>query len=757
MVSVTPGPDLLGGLAARARVVLPLSFAAVVVVAAVYLHDPHGVGALLAYAGIVVCALSIAVGPLLRGARPRRIWILVTVGMLFLIAALVSKPLNVTIASVPIDQVFYLTGYLSLAGWLWRLSACIGTGGATQVLLDAAAATVGAFLATWTLAGIFGDSRDPHALVWSLYVVLDVLVLALAVHLAFRLPTLLAAWRWLIIALVVQIVLDTSSFVGGLMSPTGHPPQLTGFYLFAYWGLAASATHPTVVDLTRRVDRPRPKRDSRLRASLIMLGVVPAVAALASPVTDAVDTIVRSVLVSALLILMFARLLLTMAEVSRAEAESRHRSLHDPLTGLVNRAGLFEVLGQRLERDAENGLSTAILFLDCDDFKHVNDTWGHPAGDALLCGIADGLPQRLRKDDLLVRLGGDEFVILATVHDPSGAVRVAERAIDFFTTPLPVRPERTHLMTPSIGIAVACPTHVRSAVEILEMADAALYEAKSRGRAQFVLFDDELEQRARYRAAVSDVLRTAITDGGISLSYQPILAGAGYADLVGWEALARWTDPTLGEIPPSVFVPLAEEHGLIDALGEAILRRACKELAVLRRELDLPHATVSVNVAAPQLRAPDFPLLVTDALAAAGLTGDALWLEVTETSLLETSSALLCTIRRLQSTGVKVCLDDFGTGHSSIDLFFSRSVDCVKLDKTLVQRLVPVPEAREQLSLFLDLLSSLHVTMVVGEGVETPEQAAALEAVGCPMAQGWLYGRAASLEQLLAQRGVESP
>lgn len=354
-----------------------------------------------------------------------------------------------------------------------------------------------------------------------------------------------------------------------------------------------------------------------MRPAFIFMAVLPAVVSLTAPIPLWAGGIVRRLLISVLLVILVTRLLFTMLALSRAERVSRHRASHDPLTGLLNRGALDGALSNRLADDEGEGRYTAVLFIDCDDFKHVNDTWGHPAGDRLLRAIATGLPPLLGPGDVMARLGGDEFVVIASVADPEQARATAESILAFFETPLPVLDNRLHRMAPSIGVTVADPGGEPSAVALLEKADAALYEAKAQGRGRYVVFDAGLAEKGRMRAAISDALRLAIANGSIRVAFQPILTGPPYTRIGGWEALARWTDPQLGVVPPSEFVPLAEQHGLIEPLGEAVLRRACHDAVRLRAALG-EDLTVSVNVSPVQLRNPHLADIVAEALADAG-------------------------------------------------------------------------------------------------------------------------------------------
>lgn len=373
--------------------------------------------------------------------------------------------------------------------------------------------------------------------------------------------------------------------------------------------------------------------------ALTLLAASPAIPSTAIPTTGTTDTVVRTTLVAALLVLLIARLWRTLTALSGAEADSHHRATHDELTGLLNRAALVETL-EILDRNAREQQSTAVLFFDCDDFKYVNDTWGHHAGDTLLRDIAARLPERLGPTHVLGRQGGDEFVVLAAVRDSSEAVALAHAVEAFFGEPLRILPGRVHTVTSSIGVAVVGPGRATTTEDLLGKAGLAMYEAEAEARNRCVVFDEDLAQRSRIRSAVGDRLEEAVRLDVFGLQLQPVMGGERYETIIGWEALARWRDEDLGNVPPGVFVPLAEQLGLIADLGEAVLRRACRDLARLRRSSGNENLAVFVNESPAQLLRADFTDVARGALAEADLPGPCLRLEVTETLLVDKGPAV---------------------------------------------------------------------------------------------------------------------
>jgi diguanylate cyclase (GGDEF)-like protein/PAS domain S-box-containing protein len=407
----------------------------------------------------------------------------------------------------------------------------------------------------------------------------------------------------------------------------------------------------------------------------------------------------------------------------RAELDLAHRALHDPLTGLPNRALFGDRLALALRRRARSGTGTvAVFFLDVDRFKLVNDSLGHDVGDALLLEVAARLESAVRPADTVARLAGDEFTVLC--EDVAGeleAVAIAQRIVELFEAPFNVA-GREVCVTTSVGVALSSGRGGRTAEALIRDADAAMYRAKERGKARFELFDATLRAHALRRLELETELRGAVRRGELRVHYQAQIDLTTRAP-VAYEALVRWQHPQRGLLSAEEFVPLAEESGLVVALGEHVLREACAE--AMRR--DVP---VSVNLAARQLSHPDLPSSVAATLDAAGLEPERLCLEVGEGALTAETGDVLCALADL---GVQLALDDFGAGSASLAHLRDWPIDLVKLDRVLVAGEADVLRAVVELAGALGLET-------VAEGVETAEQLALLERLGCRRAQGFLLG-----------------
>jgi diguanylate cyclase (GGDEF)-like protein len=436
----------------------------------------------------------------------------------------------------------------------------------------------------------------------------------------------------------------------------------------------------------------------------------------------------------------FVDLYLERKRAQVAERALLHQAFHDTLTGLPNRALFADRLGQALARRERHLLEAAVLFLDIDRFKWVNDSLGHAAGDELLVAVADRLKAMLRPGDTVARFGGDEFVVLCDeLRDGGEALMVADRLRTVLTDPFQLKGREIGL-TASIGIALASTSTHDTSDALLRDADAAMYRAKEGGRDRVELFDDQMRSRAMARFETESALRRAIDQGQLVVHYQPVIK-ISTGRVTGVEALVRWKHPARGLLPPSEFINVAEETGLIVALGAFVLTEACLQVARWNsRHPDRPPLTVSVNLSAHQLRSRGLREVVAGALERSGLQPRLLCLEITETALVEDADAIRAALDALKDLGVMLAVDDFGTGYSSLIYLRRFPVGVLKIDRSFVVGLGTSIEDTAIVSGLVGLARALGL-VAVAEGVETAEQAGVLADLGCALAQGYHWSK----------------
>lgn len=438
--------------------------------------------------------------------------------------------------------------------------------------------------------------------------------------------------------------------------------------------------------------------------------------------------------------------------MERFEAKKRIEMLAnvDPLTGLANRRQLHAVLDDLLAEAHALEQPVAVLYLDIDHFKDVNETLGHSTGDQLLVEVARRLKAQLRTGDVVGRTGGDEFLV--AIHDCTAeeATRIARRLLEYVAAPITA--QALHLtMSASVGIALY-PDHGADAETLLKHADTALHEAKRKGRGKFHFFTEELNRRVLDRLVLSVALREAIQNRALRLVYQPQVLLASGA-LHGVEALARWSDPVHGEVPATRFIPLAEEYGLIESIDEWAVEAACQRIAAWREEgVEVPH--VSVNLSPLSFRSGDIVGFISGALREYGLKPSDLRVEITERVMMDQHPNSFATARAIEALGVRIAMDDFGTGYSSLSALSRLPIAELKIDRSFMLSLEQDQNAQALATAVIRIGHSLGMT-VVAEGVETQAQADLLRFLGCHAAQGFLFARpieAADVGAWLARR-----
>ena len=444
--------------------------------------------------------------------------------------------------------------------------------------------------------------------------------------------------------------------------------------------------------------------------------------------------------------------LMDITERKRAEARLAFMAQHDELTGLPNRNLLRQHMDEILLHTRRSTDKVAVLVLGLDNFKSVNDTLGHGIGDKLLRGVAKRLRSTLREEDTLARLNSDEFAIVQSgLSRPEDAVILAKRLLDAIADPY-LLDGHSVVIGASIGIAMA-PGDGEESEKLLKSADLALSRAKNDSRGTFSFFEAEMDARAQSRRKIELDLRDAIQNDVLRPYYQPLI-DLSTGRITGFEALVRWPDPERGMISPAEFIPVAEETGLINALGGLMLRRACMDAAQWPDDV-----CVAVNLSPLQFRVGNLLSMVMDALKQSGLPAERLELEITETLLLEKSSQVLATLHALRALGVRISMDDFGTGYSSLSYLRSFPFDKIKIDQSFVRGLGSNRDAQAIVRSIISLGKGLGVT-ITAEGVETEAELSCLRAEGCHEGQGFLFSRARPhieiISLLQAQCGADS-
>ena len=440
----------------------------------------------------------------------------------------------------------------------------------------------------------------------------------------------------------------------------------------------------------------------------------------------------------------------------RVEEALSFQATHDPLTRLPNRDQILETLN-RAAADEREGVRAALLLIDFDRFKMVNDTFGHTVGDRVLETVATRIAGVVGAQGELGRLAGDEFVVVCPgIHDPASARELAVKVGEAIQEPVRLPSGRELTVTASIGIACDA-VGVQAPEVLLSHADVAMYRAKERGRDRVEVFDEPMQAAMSRRLLIHEGLRRAVDTDELTIHYQPIVRGCDRAT-VGVEALARWQHHGLGPVSPAEFIPVAEDTGLMTELGGRILQHACGDLARWTREQRCPpDLALNVNISARQLTDLGLVNVISRTLTDTGLEADRLWLEVTETVLMEDADHIASALKELRAVGVHLAIDDFGTGYSSLAYLKRFPVEALKIDQSFVQELGSDPESQAIVAAIVTLAQSLHL-LTIAEGIETEDQLNRLRELGCDLLQGYfLAPPKASHLMYLPRRGEKLP
>ena len=554
----------------------------------------------------------------------------------------------------------------------------------------------------------------------------------------------------LVRALIVTGDRRTAALIGEMLQASwsnglvvAHAGQLTD----ATHELLEHAASCVLLDLSEHEDRIAAVEQIRTAAPDVPIVVLAEHADEDEAVTvvkaGAQDYLIRSELSPALL----RRAVMYAIERKRLEAQLAHRALHDPLTGLPNRALFLDRLGVALDRSRRNNASIAVLFLDVDNFKQINDSLGHAAGDRLLSGLADRLQSMLRPMDTVARFGGDEFTFLfEELTSEREVILIAERIGRAVRLPIHLE-EADTTVTVSIGISIVTdPT--MPAETVIREADSAMYRAKQLGRSRYELFDETSRQRAVDRLELEGALRQALERSELRVHFQPKLSfEAGALRVTGLEALLRWQHPSRGMLAPSEFLQLAEDSGLMLEIGQYVLAHSLHQLLIWREHR--PDLTITINVSARQLEDMSFVTLLAGQLTAAGVDPHAVCLDITERAASRNPDVSVRAVQALKALGVKIAIDDFGTGASSLSNLKQLAIDSIKIHESLVGGLGRDPGDAPLVRAVIELGHALGVE-VVAEGVENDAQLDQLRALGCDGAHGFLLGRPVPEEEVLA-------
>jgi diguanylate cyclase (GGDEF)-like protein len=637
-----------------------------------------------------------------------------------------------------IADAFQLAMYPLMIIGLTKLVQSVAPGRSRTSLIDGGVVAIALFGIIWVL--FVDDVLLVEQSFWSLvmllaYPAMDVALLAVAARLLVTVHLKHPPFALIVVAIGALAIADMAYQIA-LNSESGFSTGtwVDSFWLTFYVGFAVAALHPTL-------GRPTPKRTDQARIAPIQL-VVMFVATLSVPLIDlfwgnAEDRTVTIATSALLFSMILVRTYDLMKTVEMREDRLRHDATHDALTGLANRVRFAERTEAALARvDARHPV--AVLFIDLDDFKTVNDSLGHQAGDELLALVANRLEAVVREGDTVARFGGDEFaVLLESAVDRRDAAYIARRVLDALCEPIVIS-NRSVRSVASIGVAMDL--EGSSDVDtLMRNADVAMYLAKSRGKGRYEFFENSMHEEAVERLDLKDDLRRALDEGEFLLHFQPIFnLQTGKVDLV--EALIRWKHPERGLVSPDKFIKQAEENGMIVPIGNWVIEQACRQVAAWQQIEGCEDISISINLSMRQLEDDQLIHVLTSAIATTGVAASNIILEITESMLAIDAEQSVGLLGQLKTIGVKLAIDDFGTGYSSLSYLKTFPVDAIKIDRSFINELHRSSTSSALVEAVVNLSTALGA-YTVAEGIEFSDQADILRRLGCNKGQGFYYCR----------------
>ena len=734
-------------------------------------------------------SVMIVVGVRINRPEHARPWLLIGLGQFLLVAGDMTWAWYAHVAHIatpfpsPADGL-YLLGYPVMAAGILLFVHHRSGGRDRNGFIDAACITLSLGILGWIFL-MEPYASDPaltsvEKAISVAYPLANVAILAVLIRFVLSTSLRSAPLRMMVGAFTLQLVAD--SIYGAQLLLTGTYGQgvsdylTNGFWLAMYALLAMAALHPSMRGVTKP-DTASSKRPNRVRvgilaSSLLLMPVAQTIQAVRGLDMNVPVALVGSMI---LVLLIFARMSGLLSEIqahvsrlTKQEQELRdllterdllskklhHQAFHDSLTGVANRLLFADRLNHARSASRRNKAPLSLLFIDLDDFKSVNDEFGHAAGDGLLTAVAQRLTQSVRPGDTVGRIGGDEFGVLLVDASEEEAATVSDRLLRDLRLPFPIG---DRLMSIEGSIGVVCRVDGDTGPdELLGSADLAMYEAKRRGKGRVEFFDSALQTKLIERQEAGRRFEKALAEGELRIHYQPII-GLEDGKLAGAEALLRWVDPDRGNVPPSEFLPLAQEMNLMPKVDTFVLKTAVAQLSQWLPRTTSSNFRMNVNISAAKLIEPGFVQEVTATLQKFGTPPSNLVLEITETDLLVDMDWAGAVLGRLKATGVKLALDDFGTGYSSLSHVRLFPIDVLKIDKSFIDDLGHSDRDGKK-EIMTSVINSMGRSLgmsTVAEGIESIEQVAALRRLECPLGQGYLFARPAPPEELedLVERG----